>query len=62
MLTKIAAVTGLLVLLVQGAILFGWDITGDQQAWLSGFIVAVGGAIHTWFNPDVPVGPSGPSE
>ena len=56
MLTKISAVTGVLVLLVQGLVLFGWDITGDQQAWLSGFIVAVGAAIHSWFNPSVPIG------
>lgn len=56
MLTKISAVTGLLTLLVQGAVLFGWDITGDQQAWLTGFIVALGAAVHSWFNPNVPVG------
>jgi len=56
MLTRISAVTGLLTLLVQGAVLFGWDLTGDQQAWLTAFIVAVGGAVHTWFNPSVPFG------
>lgn len=56
MLTRISVVTGLLTALVQGAVLFGWDITQDQQAWLSGFIVLVGGAVHGWFNPNVPVG------
>ena len=56
MLTKISVVTGLLTALVQGAVLFGWDITQDQQAWLSGFIVLVGGAVHAWFNPAVPIG------
>ena len=56
MLTRITVVSGLLVAAVQGAILFGWDITQDQQAWLSGFIVLVGGAIHAWFNPKIPLG------
>jgi hypothetical protein len=53
MLTRITVVSGVLVAIVQGAILFGWDITQDQQAWLSGFIVLVGGAIHAWFNPSI---------
>lgn len=56
MLTKIAAATGVLTALVQGAVLFGWDISQDQQAWVTGFIVLVGAAVHSWFNPDVPVG------
>lgn len=57
MLTRIAAVTGILVLLVQGSVLFfEWPHTADQQAWLSGFIVAVGAAVHSWFNPNVPIG------
>lgn len=56
MLTKIAAVTGVLTALVQGAVLFGLDISQDQQAWATGFIVLVGAAVHSWFNPDVPVG------
>lgn len=60
MLTKISAVTGLLVLLVQGAVLFGWDITSEQQAWVSGFIVAVGGAVHVLANPAIPVGKTTP--
>ncbi len=57
MLTRIAAVTGLLTALVQGAVLFGLDINQDQQAWLTGFIVLVGGAVHSWYNPDLPGGP-----
>lgn len=56
-LTKIAAVTGLLTLLVQGAVLFGVDLSGDQQAWLTTFIVAAGAAVHSWFNPALPGGP-----
>ena len=56
MLTRITAVTGLLTALVQGAVLFGWDITQEQQAWLTGFIVLAGGAVPAFFNPNVPVG------
>lgn len=56
MLTRISAVTGLLTALVQGAVLFGWDITQDQQAWLTGFIVLAGGSVHALMNPDVPLG------
>ncbi len=56
MLTRITAVCGLLTALVQGAVLFGWDISQDQQAWLTGFIVLAGVAVHAWFNPNVPVG------
>jgi hypothetical protein len=55
-LTRISVATGLLTALVQGAVLFGWDITQDQQAWMSGFIVLAGGAVHAFFNPDVPIG------
>lgn len=62
MLTRITVVTGVLTALVQGAVLFGWDITQDQQAWISGFIVLVGGAVHAFFNPDIPIGVTGPSE
>jgi len=56
MLTRIAAVTGLLTLLVQGLVLFGVDLTGDQQAWITTVILAAGGAVHGWANPDVPYG------
>jgi hypothetical protein len=56
MLTRISIITGLLVALLQGAILFGLDITQDQQAWITGFIVLVGGGIHSWWNPQIPFG------
>lgn len=59
MLTRITVVTGLLTALVQGAVLFGWDISQDQQAWLTGFIVLAGGAVHSWVNPEVPFGNRG---
>jgi hypothetical protein len=58
-LTRISAVTGLLTLLVQGLVLFGVDLTGDQQAWITGFIVTAGGVVHTLWNPDVPIGRKG---
>jgi hypothetical protein len=58
MLTRISVVTGLLTALVQGAVLFGWDISQDQQAWLTGFIVLAGAAVHSWVNPNVPFGKS----
>lgn len=56
MLTRITVVTGLLTALVQGAVLFGLDITQDQQAWLTGFIVLVGAGVHSFYNPKVPFG------
>lgn len=56
MLTRIAVVTGILTAAVQGAVLFGLDITQDQQAWITGFIVLVGAGVHSWFNPSVPFG------
>lgn len=55
-LTRISAVTGLLALLVQGLVLFGVDLTGDQQAWITSFVVAAGGVVHVLWNPDIPVG------
>lgn len=58
-LTRISIVTGLLVLIVQGLVLFGVDLTGDQQAWITAFITACGGAVHAWFNPNVPFGNKG---
>lgn len=60
MLTRISVVTGLLVALVQGAVLFGLDISQDQQSWLTGFIVLAGAGVHSWFNPDIPFGVAKP--
>jgi len=60
MLTKIAALTGIITLIVQGAVLFGWDITADQQAWITSLVVAIGGAVHLWTNPAVPFGNTNP--
>jgi hypothetical protein len=61
-LTRISAVTALITLAVQGAVIFGWDITSDQQAWLTGAVVAAGAAVHSLFNPNIPIGITKPEE
>ena len=58
MLTKISAVTALVAAVVNVAVLFGWDITADQIAGINAAVVAAGALVHTWFNPNIPVGPS----
>ena len=58
-LTRISTLTGFLTLCVQGAVLFGWDISSDQQAWITSAIVAAGAVIHTLLNPDIPIGKTG---
>jgi len=61
MLTRISIVTGVVIAAIQGAILFGWiDWTEDQLAWVTGFIVLLGAAVHSWFNPSVPFGVKNP--
>ena len=59
MLTKITIVTGLVSAAVSLAVLFGWNLTPDQLAGIQAFIIAVGGAIHAWVNPNVPFGNTG---
>ncbi len=60
MLTKISIITGLVLALIQGAVLFElFDPTNDQLAWVNGFVLLVGGAVHSWFNPSVPFGAKG---
>ncbi len=58
-LTRISLVTGLLILVVQGLVIFGVDLTGDQQAWITSFITAAGAAVHGFFNPNVSIGKTG---
>lgn len=60
MLTRISVVVGILTAALQGAVLFGLDITQDQQAWATGFVVLVGAAVHSWFNPNIPYGVTSP--
>lgn len=58
MLTKIAAVaaaaTGVLDALVLLHVL---ALSTEQIAGISGAIVLVGAAVHSFFNPDLPLGP-----
>jgi hypothetical protein len=59
MLTKISAVTAFLALVLNVAILFGWDLTADQIAAINAAIVGAGVVVHSFFNPDIPVGVTG---
>lgn len=59
MLTKISIVTGVAVAAANLAALFGLNVSTDQLAGISVFVAAVGGAVHAWFNPDVPFGDQG---
>lgn len=58
MLTKISAITAFLAAALNIAVLFGWDLSVDQIAAINTAIVLLGAAIHTWFNPAIPVGVS----
>lgn len=59
MLTKISAVTAFLALVINVVVLFGWDLSPDQIAALNAAIVGAGIVVHSFFNPDVPVGVKG---
>lgn len=56
MLTKISAVTAFLALCLNVAILFGWDLSVDQVAAINAAIVGAGVVVHSFFNPNVPIG------
>jgi hypothetical protein len=56
-LTRITAVTGLLTLVLQAVVLLGWwDLTTDELAWFTGALVTAGGLVHSFFNPNIPIG------
>lgn len=59
MLTKISAATAFLALVLNVAVLFGWDLSTDQVAAINAAIVGAGTLVHAFFNPAVPFGPSG---
>lgn len=59
MLTKISAITAFLALALNVAVLFGWDLSTDQVSAINAAIVGLGVVVHTWFNPNIPIGPSG---
>jgi hypothetical protein len=58
-LTRISLATGVIVAAFNLAVLFGLDLTDIQLAGINTFLVTVGAAIHSWYNPDVPIGNTG---
>lgn len=57
MLTKISAITAVATAALNAVVLLGWwNLTTDQITAISVVVVAAGAAVHTWFNPNVPVG------
>ena len=56
MLTRISLITAAAAAILNVAVLFGVDLSVDQVAAINAAIVAVGTAVHAWFNPNVPVG------
>ena len=60
MLTKISAITAFLSLALNVAVLFGWDLSVDQIAAINAAIVGLGVVVHSFFNPDIPVGVTEP--
>lgn len=58
MLTKISATTAALTAILNAVVLAGWwDLSTDAVTGITLAIVAVGVAVHAWFNPAVPLGP-----
>lgn len=56
-LTRISAVTGLLTLILQALVLLEWvSLTTEELAWFTGALVTAGGLIHSFFNPNIPIG------
>lgn len=58
-LTKISATAAAVAAILNVAVLFSVDLTGDQLAAINTAILVVGGALHAWFNPAVPFGEQG---
>lgn len=57
MLTKISLTTGAVTAILNAVVLLGWwDLSTDQIAGISVALLAIGGAVHSWFNPNIPVG------
>jgi len=60
MLTKISAVTAALAAILNVIVLLGWNLSPDQVAAINAAIIAVGAVVHSWWNPAVPFGNTGP--
>lgn len=57
MLTKISLTTGAVTAILNAVVLLGWwDLSTDQITGISVALLAIGGAVHSWFNPNIPVG------
>lgn len=53
-LTRISLATAVVMAAVNLAVLFGWDLTGDQVAGINTLVVAIGALVHSVFNPALP--------
>lgn len=57
MLSKISGVTAAIAAILNAVVLLGWwNLTADQIAGINAAIVAVGFVVHSYFNPNVPIG------
>lgn len=59
-LTKISAVTAFLAAALNVAVLLGWDLSTDQIAAINTAIVGAGAVVHSFFNPEIPIGVTKP--
>lgn len=55
-LTKISAITAAIAAVLNVAVLLGVNLSPDQLAGINAAIIAVGSAVHVYFNQDIPVG------
>lgn len=56
MLTKISLATGVVSAAIGLVVALGWwNLDVDQLGYINAFVLAVGAAIHSWFNPNVPI-------
>ncbi len=55
-LTRISLATAAVTAAVNLVVLFGVDLSADQIAGINTLLLAVGAAVHAWFNPDMPIG------
>ena len=60
MLTRISIITGVIIATINLAVLFGVHLNPDQLAGINMLLAVVGAAIHSWFDPNVPIGPTNP--
>lgn len=57
MLTKISLTTAAVTAVLNAVVLLGWwDLTTDQITGISVALLALGAAVHSWFNTAIPIG------